>query len=107
MTQRVTLWKRLIEQVHVAQVGSIKALAKLPRQLLGQQGRQALAIAGALLSALFELHDGAAHLPAGLHLDHVHRPQDATARLGNQLTQLPDQRRKIARRYITRFVTNL
>ena len=87
MTQRVTFWKRLIKQAHIAQVGRIKAAAKLPRQLLGQQWQQPLAINRPRRAALLKLHNVVAYLPAGLYLNDIHRAQRPAACIADELAQ--------------------
>ena len=75
----------------MAQVALIKPLAKLRCQALRQCGKQALAIDGAGLASLLEFDDVPTQLPAGLHLNHVHRLHGALAGLQNDMAQAGQQ----------------
>src|SRR5437868_11095718 len=91
VTQCVTLWECLIEEAHVAKIGCVKSLSKLRRQPIGQRWQQPLAIGGPLSALLLEFNDMPADVPAGLHLQRIHRPQRLLAGLADQLAETAEQ----------------
>ena len=92
VTQRVTNWKCLIKQAHIAKVGRVEALAELYRQLFGQGRQQVLAILRSISPTLLKLDNVPANLPTGAYLNHIGRSQYLLACLLNQFSQAPQQR---------------
>ncbi len=72
MTQCVTIWKYLVEQPHVTEVGGVEPLTELGGEVFGQIGEQASAIGGPRGPTLLEFHDVSPDGPAGPDLDNVY-----------------------------------
>ncbi|MNL41489.1 hypothetical protein D3C87_1638990 [compost metagenome] len=91
-TRRVPIRKSLIEQAHVVQVASIKALAELLPKALGKLSQQGLPVLGTRTAALLEFYDVAPDLPVGLDHDGIDRVLCLATRLLQNGTNLVIQR---------------
>ena len=73
-TQRVANWKCLVEDPNMPQVRDVET----PPKLCGERRSQALQEPSPILrpceTALFELDDMSANLPAGVHLNSIDSP---------------------------------
>jgi hypothetical protein len=91
VTQRVTIWEGLVEQPHVAKIRHVEPLAKISRQALCQPVQQPGAVFGVIGADLFELDNVTPHLPAGSHLNRIHRPQRLPPRVLDECPQSTQQ----------------
>jgi hypothetical protein len=107
VTQRVTNREGPVEQPHMAQVRSVEATAELSRQPLGQPRQEPRSERGTLGTALLELDDVLADLPASVYLHCIHGSQRLLPTLLDQSAQRGQQRhqRRVTRGLGIRVVT--